>query len=82
MVKKHESGIAFASDRIWPFPLAASPASYSCERTFPSQGSLKKTRRQNNTVAGVKNIASIYKYSNVSKHNCLLQYLHGSNANT
>jgi hypothetical protein len=29
--KKRESGIAYASGRIWPFPLAASPTSYSCE---------------------------------------------------
>jgi hypothetical protein len=29
-------GIAYASGRIWPFPLAASPTTYSCERTFPS----------------------------------------------
>jgi hypothetical protein len=29
--KKRESGIAYASSRIWPFPLAALPASYSCE---------------------------------------------------
>jgi hypothetical protein len=65
-VKKRESGIAYASGRIRPFPLAASPASYSCERTFPRQGSPKKIGRQNNTVAGVKNIASIYKHTNVS----------------
>jgi hypothetical protein len=65
-VKKRESGIAYVSGRIWPFPLAASPASYSCERTFPSQGSPNKIGRQNNIVAGVKNIASIYKHPNVS----------------
>jgi hypothetical protein len=66
MVKKRESGIAYASDRMRPFPLAASPASYSCERIFPSKGSPKKTGRQNNIVAVVKNIASIYKHLNVS----------------
>jgi hypothetical protein len=48
-MKKRESGIAYASGRIRPFPLAASPISYSCERTFPSQGSPKKIGRQNNT---------------------------------
>jgi hypothetical protein len=63
---KREPGIAYASGRIWPFPLAASPASYLCERTFPNQGSPKKTGRQNNTIAGVKNVASIYKHPNVS----------------
>jgi hypothetical protein len=52
--KKRESGIAYASGRIWPFRLAASPASYSCEQTFPSQGSPKKIGRRNNTIAGVK----------------------------
>jgi hypothetical protein len=41
-VKKHESGIAHASSRIRPFPLAALPTSYSCERNLPSQGSPKK----------------------------------------
>jgi hypothetical protein len=65
-VKKRKSGIAYASDRIQPFPLAASPASYSCERIFPSRDSPKRTRRQNNTIAGIKNIASIYKHPNVS----------------
>jgi hypothetical protein len=65
-VKKRESGIAYASGRIQPFPLAASPASYSGERIFPSQGSPKENGRQNNTIAGVKNIASIYKHLNVS----------------
>jgi hypothetical protein len=54
-VKKRESGIAYASGRIWPFPLATSPTSYSCKRTFPSQGSPKKIGRQNNTIARVKN---------------------------
>jgi hypothetical protein len=53
-VKKRESGIAHASGRIQPFPLTASPASYSCERTSPSQGSPKKIGRRNNTVARVK----------------------------
>jgi hypothetical protein len=53
-VKKRESGIAYASGRIRPFPLAASPISYSCDQTFPSQGSPKKVGRQNNTIAGVK----------------------------
>jgi hypothetical protein len=53
--KKCESGIAYASGRIWPFPLAASPTSYSCERNFPSQGSPKKIGRQNDTIAGVNN---------------------------
>jgi hypothetical protein len=54
-VKKRESGIAYASGRIWPFPLAASPTSYSCERNLRSLGSPKKTGRQNNTIAGVNN---------------------------
>jgi hypothetical protein len=53
-VKKRESGIAYASGRIRPFPLAASPTSYSRERTFPSQGSPKKVGRRNNTIAGAK----------------------------
>jgi hypothetical protein len=53
--KKRESGIAYASGRIWPFPLTTSPTSYSCERTFPGQGSPKKIGRQNNTIAGVNN---------------------------
>jgi hypothetical protein len=35
-VKKRESGIAYASSRIRPFPLATSPTSYSCERNSPS----------------------------------------------
>jgi hypothetical protein len=65
-VKKRESGIAYASGRIQPFPLTASPASYSCERTFSSQDSPKKIGRRNNTVARVKNIASIQKHPNVS----------------
>jgi hypothetical protein len=30
-VKKRESGIAYASSRVWPCPLATSPTSYSCE---------------------------------------------------
>jgi hypothetical protein len=72
-VKKRESGIAYASDRIRPFPLAASPVSYSREQISPSQGPPKKMGRQNNTIAGVKDIASIYKQSNVSKHDCSLQ---------
>jgi hypothetical protein len=55
MAKKHESGIAYASGRIRPFPHAASPTSYSCERNFPSQGSPKKIGRRNNTIAGVNN---------------------------
>jgi hypothetical protein len=29
--KKHESGIAYTSSRIRPFPLAALPTAYSCE---------------------------------------------------
>jgi hypothetical protein len=53
--KKRESGIAYASSRIRPFPLAALPTSYLCERNFPSQGSPKKAGRQNNTIAGVNN---------------------------
>jgi hypothetical protein len=53
--KKSKSGIAYDFGRIWPFPLAALPASYSCERTFPSQGSPKKIGRQNNTIVGVNN---------------------------
>jgi hypothetical protein len=53
--KKHESGIAYASGGIWPFPLAASPTSYSCEQTFPSQGPPKKAGRQNNTIAEANN---------------------------
>jgi hypothetical protein len=53
-VKKRESGIAYTSGRIWPFPLTASPTSYSCKRTFTSQGSPKKIGRQNNIVAGIK----------------------------
>jgi hypothetical protein len=65
-VKKRESGIAYASSRIRPFPLAALPASYSCERIFPNHGSPKKTGRQNNIDAGVKNMASIHKHPNVS----------------
>jgi hypothetical protein len=81
-VKKRELGIAYASGRIWPFPLATSPTSYSCERNSPSQGSPKKIGRQNNTIAAVKNIASTRKHSNALKRNCLLQKPHGSNANT
>jgi hypothetical protein len=54
-VKKRESGIAYASGKIRPFHVATSPTSYSCERTFPSQGSPKKIGRRNNTIAGVKN---------------------------
>jgi hypothetical protein len=53
--KKRKSGIAYASSRIWPFPLAASPTIYSCERTFPSQGSPKKIGGQNNTIAVANN---------------------------
>jgi hypothetical protein len=40
--KKHESGIAHASSRIQPFPLAALPTSYSCERNFSGQSSPEK----------------------------------------
>jgi hypothetical protein len=72
-VKKHESGIAYASGRIRPFPLTNSPTSYSCKQNSPSQGSPKKIGRQNNTIAGVKNIALTRKHSNALKHNCLLQ---------
>jgi hypothetical protein len=43
-VKKRESGIAYASSRIWPFPLTTSPTRYSCESNSPSQGSPKKSR--------------------------------------
>jgi hypothetical protein len=53
--KKRESRIAYASGRIWPFPLAASPTSYLCEPTFHSQGSPKKIRGQNNTIAEANN---------------------------
>jgi hypothetical protein len=53
--KKHESGIAHASSRIRPFPLAALPTIYSCERNLPSQGSPKKMGRQNNTTAKIDN---------------------------
>jgi hypothetical protein len=69
-VKKHESGIAYAAGRIRPSPLAASPTSYSCERTFPSQGSPKKIGRQNNTIAGVKN-----DYFNLQTCECVEPYL-------
>jgi hypothetical protein len=55
-VKKRESGIAYASYRIRPFPLATSPASYLCERNSPSQGSPKKIRRQISTIAGVNKL--------------------------
>jgi hypothetical protein len=34
--KKHESGIAYASSRIRPSPLAALPTSYLCKRNFPN----------------------------------------------
>jgi hypothetical protein len=53
-VKKRESGIAYASGRIRTFLLAASPTSYSCERTFPIKRSPKKVGRRNNTIAGAK----------------------------
>jgi hypothetical protein len=36
-VKKRESGIAYASSRIRPFPLAALPTAYSCEQNFPAK---------------------------------------------
>jgi hypothetical protein len=55
MAKKRESGIAYAFGRIWLFPLAASPTSYSCKRNLPSQCSPKKIGRQNNTIARVNN---------------------------
>jgi hypothetical protein len=69
-VKKRESGITYASGRIRPFPLAASATSYSCERTFPSQGSPKKIGRQNGTIAGVKN-----DYFNLQTCKCFKPYL-------
>jgi hypothetical protein len=72
-VKKRESGIAYASGRIRPLPLATSPTSYSCERNSPSQGSPKKIGRQNNTIARVKNIALTHKHSNVLNYKRLLQ---------
>jgi hypothetical protein len=71
-VKKRESGIAHASGRIRPFPFATSPTSYSCERTFPSQGSPKKVGRWNDTIAGAKK-----HYFNFQTSNCLL---HGHTA--
>jgi hypothetical protein len=40
--KKSELGIAHASSRIRPFPLAALPTSYSCERNLFGQNSPKK----------------------------------------
>jgi hypothetical protein len=55
-VKKRESGIAYASGRIRPFPLATSPASHSCERNSPSQGSSKKIGRQSSTIARVNKL--------------------------
>jgi hypothetical protein len=66
--KKHESGIAYASGRIRPFPLAALPTSYSCERNLPSQGSPKKTGRQNNTIVEINN-----KYFNLQTSKCFKQ---------
>jgi hypothetical protein len=53
--KKCESWIAYASNRIRPFPLAALPASYSCERNFLAKGSPKKMGRQDNTIAEASN---------------------------
>jgi hypothetical protein len=69
-VKKRESGIAYASGRIRPFPLAPSPTSYSRERTFPSQGSPKKVGRRNNTIAGAKK-----HYFNLQTFECLKQVI-------
>jgi hypothetical protein len=40
--KKHESGIAHASSRIRPFPLAALPTSYLCKQNLSGQNSPKK----------------------------------------
>jgi hypothetical protein len=40
--KKRESGIAHASSRIRPFPLAALPTTYSCEQNFPAKVHLRK----------------------------------------
>jgi hypothetical protein len=67
-VKKRELGIAYASSKIRPFPLAASPASYSCERTSPNQDSPKKVGRQNNTIAGAKK-----HYFNLQTFECFKQ---------
>jgi hypothetical protein len=55
--KKRESGIAYASNRIQPFPLTALPTSYLCEQNFPSQGSPKKAGGggQNNIIAEINN---------------------------
>jgi hypothetical protein len=53
--KKRESGIAYTSSRIRPFPLVTLPMSYLCERNFPSQGSPKKAGGQNNTIAEINN---------------------------
>jgi hypothetical protein len=53
--KKRESGIVYASSWIRPFPLAALPASYSCERNVPAKGSPKKMGRQDNTTAETNN---------------------------
>jgi hypothetical protein len=69
-VKKHESGIAYASGRVRPFPLAALPTSYSCERTFPSQGSPKETGRQNGTIARAKK-----HYFNLQTFECFKQVI-------
>jgi hypothetical protein len=38
----HESGIAHTSGRIRPYPLAALPISYSCERNLSGKNSPKK----------------------------------------
>jgi hypothetical protein len=69
-VKKRDSGIAYASGRIRPFPLAASPTSYSCERTFPSRASPKKVGRRNNTIGGAKK-----HYFNLQTFECFKQVI-------
>jgi hypothetical protein len=54
-VKKRESGIAYASSRIRPFPLAASPTSYLCERNFPNQVHLRKWEGKTTQLPKINN---------------------------
>jgi hypothetical protein len=81
-VKKREPGIAYPSSRIWPSPLATSPASHSWNETLPAKVHLRKSGGGIVQLPDEQTTALIRKHSNVLNHNCLLQRPHSSNANT
>jgi hypothetical protein len=53
--RMHEPGIAYASARIRPFPLASGPVGYSRNRTSPNPNSPRQRKEQNCATSETRN---------------------------